>query len=146
VKILVATDGSACSRHALEEALRLLPMREAEVALVAVTPPVGLEPMAGMAPYPTVAAGTLVDGEETRHFLDDARRACEAAGVRPQVIARDGDPAGQIVEAAAAFGADIVVLGSHGRGPLGRLVLGSVSDAVAHRWTGATLIVHPAAA
>lgn len=144
MKILVATDGSACSRHALHEALRLLPVREAQVAVVSVTPPVGLEPMAGMAPYPAVSIGPIVDTEETTHHLEDARRELEAAGVRPLLLDRTGDPATEIVEAAREFDADILVLGSHGRGALGRLVLGSVSDAVAHRWAGATLIIHPA--
>ncbi len=145
MKIMLATDGSASARHALNEALRLLSVRGAQVAVVAVTPPIGLEPMAGMAPYPAVTVAPLPDVEDTRQHLEDARHALEAAGVHPLLLSKTGDPATQIVEAAKAFDADILVLGSHGRGALGRLVLGSVSDAVAHHWAGATLIVHPPA-
>ena len=141
MKIMLAVDGSACAQHALEAALRLLPVKGATVALVSVTPPVGLEPMAGMAPYPAVSMAPLPDAADTRHHLEDARLRLEAAGVHPLLVSRTGDPARAIVEAAQEFDADILVLGSHGRGALGRLVLGSVSDAVAHHWPGATLIV-----
>lgn len=144
MKILLATDGSAAAHHALAEAVRLLPVRAAEVAVVAVTPPVGLEPMAGIAAYPAVTIAPLPDAQETTQHLEQARQALETAGIHPLLLSRAGDPASQIIAAAEEFDADILVLGSHGRGALGRLVLGSVSDAVAHRWPGATLIVHPA--
>ena len=141
MKILVAIDGSRCARHALEEALRLLPVRDATVALVSVTPPLGLEPMVGLAPYPAVSIPPLPDAEETREHLAESRERLERLGVHPLLLEKTGDPASQIVAAAQEFDPDILVLGSHGRGALGRLVLGSVSDAVAHHWPGATLIV-----
>jgi nucleotide-binding universal stress UspA family protein len=54
-----------------------------------------------------------------------------AAGVEPQLLIWDGDPATCIAEAARAEGASRIVVGSHGRGRLGRAIVGSVSMAVA---------------
>ncbi len=54
-----------------------------------------------------------------------------AAGVEPQLLIWDGDPATCIVEAARAEGASRIVVGSHGRGRLGRALVGSVSMSVA---------------
>jgi nucleotide-binding universal stress UspA family protein len=54
-----------------------------------------------------------------------------AAGVEPQVLIWDGDPATCVVDAARAEGASRIVVGSHGRGRLGRVLVGSVSATVA---------------
>jgi nucleotide-binding universal stress UspA family protein len=54
-----------------------------------------------------------------------------AAGVVPQVLIWDGDPATCVVDAARAEGASRIVIGSHGRGRLGRVLAGSVSASVA---------------
>lgn len=54
-----------------------------------------------------------------------------AAGVHAQVLIWDGDPATCVVEAARAEGASRIVVGTHGRGRLGRAIVGSVSEAIA---------------
>lgn len=56
-----------------------------------------------------------------------------AAGVHAQVLIWDGDPASCVVDAARAEGASRIVVGSHGRGRLGRAIVGSVSEAIAAR-------------
>ena len=53
-----------------------------------------------------------------------------AAGVEPQLLIWDGDPATCVVEAAQAEGASRIVVGSHGRGRIGRAIAGSVSAEV----------------
>lgn len=74
--------------------------------------------------------------------IDQARAARQAAagpllervrkaGVEPQLLIWDGDPANCILEAAQAEGASRIVVGSHGRGRLGRAIIGSVSATVA---------------
>jgi nucleotide-binding universal stress UspA family protein len=57
---------------------------------------------------------------------------------REQII--DGSPAEEIVRAAGSF--DLAVMGSHGRGFLKRLILGSVTQAVLHRVAKPLLVVH----
>ena len=54
-----------------------------------------------------------------------------AAGGQPQVLIWDGDPATCVIDAARAEGASRIVVGSHGRGRLGRAIVGSVSATVA---------------
>jgi len=54
-----------------------------------------------------------------------------AAGVVPQLLIWNGDPATCVLEAARSEGASRIVLGSHGRGLIGRVFVGSVSATVA---------------
>lgn len=142
MKVLLAVDGSHSAWHALAEALRLLQLRESEVHVIAVaTPPVMVAQ--------TVEFVLLEMGEQRRRWaealLESAARALEAGGVCAVTALREGDPANEILAYAEATRPDIIVLGSHGHGPLGRLALGSVSDAVAHRWAGAVMVVRPSA-
>lgn len=142
MKILLAVDGSRCAWHALAEATRLLPLRDAEVHVIAVA--------STRAPLVETADFVLVEIAEqhrleARDRLDAAVKALASAGVRATKAFRVGDPAREILAYADAFRPDLVVLGSHGHGPLGRLALGSVSDAVAHRWPGAVMVVRPSA-
>ena len=53
-----------------------------------------------------------------------------SAGVSARTLIWNGDPATCVAEAARAEGARQIVLGSHGRGPIGRAVAGSVSRRV----------------
>ena len=54
-----------------------------------------------------------------------------------------GDPGDMIVEAAEAEHADMIVVGSHGRGAVGRLFLGSVSEHVVRNAPCPVLVVRP---
>ncbi len=146
MNVLIATDGSDSAQHALREAIRLLPLATSHVEVVAV---------AGVLPVGVVPLGDVVGAGDPPGLSDPLARDAELsgsaavavlaeAGVKADYRVRIGDPATEILDLATELGADLVVVGSHGRGPMGRLVLGSVSDAVAHRWPGATLVIHGA--
>ena len=62
--------------------------------------------------------------------LFDAARAQFPAAVPVQRLLREGDPAKEIVASAVEWEADLVVMGTHGRGRLAAFVLGSTADAV----------------
>ncbi len=67
--------------------------------------------------------------ERTRWFDEQLRRG----GVSPADVdlqVRSGRAADEIVAEQARLGADLVVMGSHGRGMLGRFIVGSVAHAV----------------
>jgi nucleotide-binding universal stress UspA family protein len=56
-----------------------------------------------------------------------------SAGVEAQLLIWDGDPATCLLDVARAEGASRIVVGTHGRGRLGRAIIGSVSSEVAER-------------
>jgi len=66
------------------------------------------------------------------------------AGLTAQPERRDGVPAEQIVSAAEAWNADLIVMGSHGRTGLRRLFMGSVARNVVHHSNRSVLIVREA--
>ena len=77
-----------------------------------------------------------------------ARAALESIAERARVAGHDvrtevsvGDPGGQILATAASSGAGIIVMASHGRGAVGRLIHGSVADRVAREAPVPTMVV-----
>jgi universal stress protein A len=124
-KILVPTDFSPASRAALKAACELARGAGAEVTLLHVyAPPVLAYPeFGGLA---TVDAGLLryLDGA-----LGEVRREAElrlGRGVAAKLL--PGGAAAEISREAEEGGYDLVVVGSHGRTGLSRLILGSVAE------------------
>jgi nucleotide-binding universal stress UspA family protein len=70
----------------------------------------------------------------------------QAAGLEAQPCRRDGDAATEIIAAAKAAGADLIVMGTHGRTGLSRLVLGSVARNVVQHASCSVLVVREAPA
>lgn len=129
-RVLAPLDGSEQSRSALPYA-EALASPGSEIILLTVVP------ASGALPPP--------DGEEPLpDFLEDAAGALRAAGFTVETRVLAGDPAGHIVEAAANDGADMIVMASHGRGVLGRLLHGSVADRVAREATVPVMVVRAA--
>lgn len=134
MKILIATDDSEHSRDAVEEfAARPLPPG-AEVRIISVyadTTSIRTEPMGALREYYR---------EVEQNALTSARQAAEHAAkillrshpALPVTIkAIEGEPKTAILDEAEAFGADLIVVGSHGYGAVKRFLLGSVAQAVA---------------
>lgn len=119
-RILLCTDGSKLARHAVDEGLKLAAALHAEVVALLVTPP--FEPPSG---YETSPYAAQVD----RHRRESQAKA---AGVPCETIhAGRYPPAATIVDTAATERCDLIVMGSHGHGALGALLLGSVTTRVA---------------
>ena len=131
-RILVAYDGSDASRRALERVTRF--MKEADVALVTVARPIYRDP-----PYTGYADPK--DEEEQRQVLFAARDVLAGAGIAATGFAPVGDPADEILAAAKAFEAGLIVIGARSLGTVGRLVLGSVSTKVMHESDADVLVV-----
>jgi nucleotide-binding universal stress UspA family protein len=128
-RLLCATDFSAASRPAWEHARRLGRLFGAEVLLLHVLPPAPI-PTTGPLPWTVVeelrAAGTRQAQEHLGTLLGSARGFSVKARVRLEA----GSPAPRIVEVAREETADVIVMGTHGRTGLGRVLLGSVADRV----------------
>jgi nucleotide-binding universal stress UspA family protein len=121
-KILHPTDFSELSRAAFELACSLARDHSAELFICHVAPP------------PIVAAGEVVlefpasATEQLAAELDQVNPT--EPGVRVTHRLLQGDPATEIVRLAAEAKADLIVMGTHGRGGLGRLLMGSVAEQV----------------
>lgn len=83
--------------------------------------------------------------EKSRAMLEKAAEMLEGnfGSGSATCLVRDGDARDKILEAAAEFKADLIVMGSHGRNAFGRFFLGSVSDAVALHAPCSVEVVRP---
>ena len=79
--------------------------------------------------------------ERSAQLAREMAARLQAAGVEAEADPREGDAATGILNAATGWGANLVVLGTHGRTGLGRLVLGSVARNVLHNATCSVLVV-----
>lgn len=80
---------------------------------------------------------------EREAILLDLVRHARRAGVTAEFMVWPGAPVTAIREAAEAEGADLLVVGSHGRDRAGRLVLGSVSEALVRQAACPVLVARP---
>ena len=139
-KLLLATDLTEASAAATDEALGLASSLGAAVLAVAVIDP-------GSLSLPGGRFRARVD--QVRERLErDAQGLVERGrelGVEVSFLVWTGDPGDQIVAAAEAEEVDLVLVGSHGRGAVGRLFLGSVSEHVVRNAPCPVLVVRPRA-
>ncbi len=138
--ILYATDLSANAAHAFRHAIALARCHEARIHILHVLPEI--EPAVLNYVSTVMGEDRLTDLElshkdEVRAEIRDrlARFAKEELADHPEDLERiaeieihHGSPAGQILEAADRIDADLVVLGSHGKGRLKYAFLGSVAE------------------
>lgn len=144
VSMLVAVDGSETGRRALEEALAVARAMQAPVHAVHVVQ-TGTYPTLLLSEFepPDIARQALLDSldREADEILADAERTAAAAGLRITVCKRWGHPGAEITALARELGADLIVVGSHGRGRLDRFFLGSVSSYVVDHATSTVMVV-----
>ncbi|MES2210280.1 MAG: universal stress protein [Chloroflexota bacterium] len=126
-RILLATDLSPASEEAGLQALDLARGLSAELLIVSVIDPRSLR-------LPGGRFGARVDQIRTGReaAAQELVSRGRAAGVRVTFLIWEGEPGESIVDAARSEQVDFVVVGSHGRGSVGRFFLGSVSDHVVH--------------
>jgi nucleotide-binding universal stress UspA family protein len=131
MRILLAIDGSEQSEAAVDEIARRRFPADSEIRVIAVVEPPYLGKGLERNFYGVDAEKTA--REHARAAVDKAAAKLEADGSRQFNVTTEvvsGSPRGVILEEAEAFGADLIVVGSHGHGMLERFLLGSVSQAV----------------
>src|SRR5688572_18457035 len=125
--ILVPLDGSDLAEHALPMALSIARRHGAVLHVVRVYVPV-----AGAYGEHAVRYDEALDRELMRraqNYLDDVvARLASAGSIQATAALREGSVADTIARHAETVGADLLVMTTQGRGPLGRFWLGSVSD------------------
>jgi nucleotide-binding universal stress UspA family protein len=133
-RLLVPLDGTDLSTRAIQASVTLARQLGATLTGFVVEPPVPL-PSHGAGPQPAGASvEELRNDEHAQRLLRRLRKQASAAGVACDGHHRHAPDIGSaIVQAAREYGCDLIVMTTHGRGLLGRLLLGSQTRAVLAR-------------
>ena len=139
-RILCPIDFSESSRLALDRAAALARWYRAELrALHVYTAPAAIGPG-----FPQLAGRLSVGNQATlRRRLARLLASARASGVRVRNFVRVGDPATEILRHAELAPTDLIVMGTQGRGGLGRMLFGSVAKTVSRGASCPVLIVPP---
>ncbi|CQH58988.1 UspA domain protein [Halobacterium hubeiense] len=124
-RILVPTDGSEETREAVEHAIDLAAEHDATVHALYVVNSASFSGLPMESSWESVAA---MMNEEGAAALDDVEALADDRGVPVERALVDGNPSREIVR--YAEDCDLVVMGTHGRGGIDRLLLGSVAEKV----------------
>lgn len=134
--LLVPLDGSELAEAALTKAEELAAlMKEATLLLLRAAE---VHTFPGVDP---TEAQVRVVGEAERYLGAVADRLARRGMQNVQTSVWYGPPADSIVEAARFYHVDLIIMTTHGRGGLGRLILGSVAQSVIHGTTTPILLV-----
>jgi nucleotide-binding universal stress UspA family protein len=131
-KILVPIDFSDCSKKALLYAIPFARQFGAEMILLSV-----------VEPYPAVPEMAPTDFEtvgDTRRELETLRKTVPEA-VHASIAVRTGSPSNEIAEAASDLDADLIIIATHGRKGITRMMLGSTAEKVVRYASCPVLIV-----
>ena len=130
--VLLATDGSSASEHAAALAVGLARTHGARLTALYVVDPypyMGIGEANPMGFQAYMAAALDHAGSAQAKVFELCNQGGTRVDVQPRVVENVGASAG-IVQTAAEQGADLIVLGSHGRSGIARLMLGSVAARV----------------
>lgn len=164
-RILVTLDGSPLSEEVLPQVEHLVSGTDAHVTLLTVAEPpeatvaqtpepeqtlvlVGTKaPTVRAEPQPVRYAETIDQAfervkEELERYLEEKAHALRAKGIKVEAVVRFGEPAAIIAEYARTH--DLIMMASHGRTGLGRLIFGSVAGRILESGLKPVLVVRPA--
>jgi nucleotide-binding universal stress UspA family protein len=138
--IILATDGSPSAADATRQAVELARSTGAKLFVVSVW-------HAGLTTYSPAALPESKRSakEQACEAAQAAIEVARAAGIEAESFVLEGDAVERIRESAADTNAALLVVGSHGFGPVRRLVFGSVSTALLHHAPCPVLVVRPLA-
>lgn len=121
--VLLATDGSPCSESAVARAIGIA--KERNVRLTAASVAYTNDEISALAPE---AVNALI--RHAKGLLHEVQQQAAAEGIGIETAVREGEPAEAILALAAEIGASLIVMSSHGRKGLSRLLMGSVTEHV----------------
>lgn len=144
-RILVATDGSETALKASRYAIELAKQLGASITILSV-----IDNRTFASSYPVPPEATAIDIAETvEDFLKEVARRdvarvqklCEKKGVSYRSVTSSGHPAEEIIREAERLRCHLIILGSHGKGALASVFLGSVTYGVIHKETNIPVLV-----
>ena len=140
-RILVATDGSTLSRRAVSSAISLAAAHEAELVAVMVVPRYPKAYFEGAVTFSPEDIAIIEDrwAQDAQKKLDAVGERARAAGVAVKTASLSSDLVAEaLIAAAKKHKCDLIVMASHGRKGIKRLLLGSETQ---HVLTHSTLPV-----
>ena len=142
-RIVVPTDLSASSLQALEFAAELARPAGAELVLLFAIEPIFHVP--DYAGAPSAAVADLIEEEQRRARAELARleQRYTQLGLTVRTLLLSGKPCEVIVDTAKQVNADLIVMATHGRSGVARLLMGSVTEGVVRTATCAVLTLRP---
>ena len=143
-RILVATDGSDLSRIAVRNAIELATALRAELVALYVVPryPVSYFEGGISISVQDIAKTEKQWGDKGQAVVDDVQREAGALGVRASAVVVHSDlVAESIMSTAAKHNCDLVVMASHGRKGIKRVLLGSETQHVLTHSTVPVLVL-----
>lgn len=130
-RILVPVDGSATATRGLDEAMRLARLTGASLRLVHVVDELAVALSSAQGAYVGDLYTRLREGGEA--VLKEAQARVEAAGLRAETVLHDtfqGRICDLVVQEAQQWPADVIVIGTHGRRGVGRVMMGSDAEQI----------------
>jgi nucleotide-binding universal stress UspA family protein len=127
-RIVVAVDSSSCANRALEFAISLAKAEGSTLSFCSVADPSAVH--GALEPMVIVERTLEAIDHDADHAVSEATAKAKSAGVAADGTALKGDPAREILAFAERLSADAIVMGTHGRSGLPRLLMGSVAEGV----------------
>ena len=122
-RVLVATDGSKQCRPAVEKAIDFSQSYGGEISVVSIVD----VPAEFYAEAPQIVEDMI---HKAKIYVEEVKKQAEASGVKAEAFVKEGEAYQTIVDLAKERGVNIIVMGSHGRTGLKRLLMGSVAEKV----------------
>jgi nucleotide-binding universal stress UspA family protein len=138
MKILLAVDDSRFVARLIDTGLRQIRQQGVQVQVLHVVNWSNFMPN----PFPAGEIDPMLSGDQIQSLLTSERMRADtllnqaadrlrSLGFEVATAVREGDPKREILDCAKEWGADLILVGSHGHNGVSRFLLGSVSDAVA---------------
>jgi nucleotide-binding universal stress UspA family protein len=143
MRILLTTDGSAYSQSAVQALVGMFRPESAEVLVLEVVEPLVFTPPPQMAPgyAPEQAERLKEQFKEAETTTAQAAAALRNSGFKAESRVVESDIRSGILNIAAEWKPDLIVMGSHGRRGVEKFLLGSVAESVARHAKCSVLIV-----